>query len=427
MLPYHNTLINAQTADAEDPLKQYRSRFLFPKHNGKDCIYFCGNSLGLQPTHTKDYIKEELDAWAQYGVEGHFKAKHAWFPYHEFLRESTARLVGALPSEVVVMNQLTVNLHLMLTSFYLPTGTRFKIIYEDDAFPSDKYALQSHAFMHGFEKDDALVPLRPRSGEYCLRHEDIIKAIEECDDQLALVMLGGVNYYTGQLFDMREITLAAHRVGARCGFDLAHAAGNVVLDLHKWNVDFAVWCSYKYLNAGPGGVAGCFVHQHHGADFSIPRLAGWWGNNPDTRFEMPEQFVPAEGADGWQLSNAPIMAMACLRASMDIFDEPGMVALRQKSKLLTGFAEFIIDDIVQKNGLQNKVKIITPSDTKQRGCQLSIILNKDGKKIHRHLTDQGIITDWREPEVLRLAPVPLYNSFEDVYQFGKVLEQALVV
>ncbi len=427
MLPYHNTLINAQTADAEDPLKQYRSRFLFPKHNGKDCIYFCGNSLGLQPTHTKDYIKEELDAWAQYGVEGHFKAKHAWFPYHEFLRKTTARLVGALPSEVVVMNQLTVNLHLMLTSFYRPTGTRFKIIYEDDAFPSDKYALQSHAFMHGFEKDDALVPLRPRSGEYCLRHEDIIKAIEECDDQLALVMLGGVNYYTGQLFDIREITLAAHRVGARCGFDLAHAAGNVVLDLHKWNVDFAVWCSYKYLNAGPGGVAGCFVHQHHGADFSIPRLAGWWGNNPDTRFEMPEQFVPAEGADGWQLSNAPIMAMACLRASMDIFDEPGMVALRQKSKLLTGFAEFIIDDIVQKNGLQNKLKIITPSDTKQRGCQLSIILNKDGKKIHRHLTDQGIITDWREPEVLRLAPVPLYNSFEDVYQFGKVLEQALVV
>ena len=427
MLPYHNTLINAQTADAEDPLKQYRSRFLFPKHNGKDCIYFCGNSLGLQPTHTQDYIKEELDAWAQYGVEGHFKAKHAWFPYHEFLRETTARLVGALPSEVVVMNQLTVNLHLMLTSFYRPTGTRFKIIYEDDAFPSDKYALQSHAFIHGFEKDDALVPLRPRSGEYCLRHEDIIKAIEECDDQLALVMLGGVNYYTGQLFDMREITLAAHRVGARCGFDLAHAAGNVVLDLHKWNVDFAVWCSYKYLNAGPGGVAGCFIHQHHGADFSIPRLAGWWGNNPDTRFEMPEQFVPAEGADGWQLSNAPIMAMACLRASMDIFDEPGMVALRQKSKLLTGFAEFIIDDIVQKNGLQNKLKIITPSDTKQRGCQLSIILNKDGKKIHRHLTDQGIITDWREPEVLRLAPVPLYNSFEDVYQFGKVLEQALVV
>nr|MBK9650301.1 kynureninase [Bacteroidota bacterium] len=427
MLPYHNTLINAQTADAEDPLKQYRSRFLFPKHNGKDCIYFCGNSLGLQPTHTKDYIKEELDAWAQYGVEGHFKAKHAWFPYHEFLRETTARLVGALPSEVVVMNQLTVNLHLMLTSFYRPTGTRFKIIYEDDAFPSDKYALQSHAYIHGFEKDDALVPLRPRSGEYCLRHEDIIKAIEECDDQLALVMLGGVNYYTGQLFDMREITLAAHRVGARCGFDLAHAAGNVVLDLHKWNVDFAVWCSYKYLNAGPGGVAGCFVHQHHGADFSIPRLAGWWGNNPDTRFEMPEQFVPAEGADGWQLSNAPIMSMACLRASMDIFDEPGMVALRQKSKLLTGFAEFIIDDIVQKNGLQNKLKIITPSDTKQRGCQLSIILNKDGKKIHRHLTEQGIITDWREPEVLRLAPVPLYNSFEDVYQFGKVLEQALVV
>jgi kynureninase len=254
-----------------------------------------------------------------------------------------------------------------------------------------------------------------------------MKAIEECDDQLALVMLGGVNYYTGQLFDMREITLAAHRVGARCGFDLAHADGNVVLDLHKWNVDFAVWCSYKYLNSGPGGVAGCFVHQHHGADFSIPRLAGWWGNNPDTRFEMPEQFVPAEGADGWQLSNAPIMAMACLRASMDIFDESGMVALRQKSKLLTGFAEFIIDDIVQKNGLQNKLKIITPSDTKQRGCQLSIILNKDGKKIHRYLTDQGIITDWREPEVLRLAPVPLYNSFEDVYQFGKVLEQALVV
>lgn len=411
--------------DAQDDLKDFRKRFIIPQHNGNPAVYFCGNSLGLQPATARAYINQELDDWANLGVEGHFKAKNAWFPYHNFLRESTARLVGALPSEVVVMNQLTVNLHLMLVSFYVPTAQRYKIIIEANAFPSDRYAVQSHAFLHGFEKNDAIVELSARPGEYTLRTEDILKAIADNEESLALVMLGGVNYYSGQLFNMKEITLAAHKAGAYCGFDLAHAAGNVILDLHKWNVDFAVWCSYKYLNSSPGGVSGCFVHQHHGDNFNLPRLAGWWGNNPDTRFEMPHDFIPAQGADGWQLSNAPIMAMACLRASMDIYDEATMPRLAAKSKLLTGYLEFIIDDVIQKLNLTNKVLIITPRDEQERGCQLSLIIKKNGKKVFQHLTENGVIVDWREPEVLRMAPVPLYNSFTDVYRFGQLFEKGL--
>ncbi|MBK8847802.1 MAG: kynureninase [Bacteroidetes bacterium] len=416
MFSYHNTMEFAQQMDAQDNLKDFRKRFIIPQHNGSTVVYFCGNSLGLQPGTTRAYINQELDDWAALGVEGHFRAKYAWFPYHNFLRESTSRLVGALPSEVVIMNQLTVNLHLMLVSFYVPTAERYKIIIEANAFPSDRYAVQSHAFLHGFEKDDAIIELTPRSGEYILRAEDILKAIAENEESLALVILGGVNYYSGQLFNMKEITLAAHKAGAYCGFDLAHAAGNVMLDLHKWNVDFAVWCSYKYLNSSPGGVAGCFVHQHHGSNFNLPRLAGWWGNNPDTRFEMPHDFIPTEGADGWQLSNAPIMAMACLRASMDIYEEATMLRLTAKSKLLTGYLEFIIDDVIQKLNLSNKVSIITPRDENERGSQLSLIIKKNGKKVYQYLADNGVIVDWREPEVLRMAPVPLYNSFEDVYR-----------
>ena len=318
-MEYHNSSEFAKMLDAQDELKHFRNQFHIPQHNGTDCIYFTGNSLGLQPKTTRLYIEQELNDWAALGVEGHFKAKNPWFPYHEFLRDNSAVLVGALPSEVVVMNQLTVNLHLMMISFYRPTADRYKIIFEKGPFPSDRYAFQSQAFLHGFDPKDALIELQPRDGESILHTEDIIKTIEEHDESVALVCIGGVNYYTGQLFDMKAITLAAHKAGALCGFDLAHATGNVKLELHKWNVDFAVWCSYKYLNSGPGGVAGCFVHQHHGENFELPRLAGWWGNNPEMRFTMPEQFVPMEGADGWQLSNAPVLSMAAHRASLEIF------------------------------------------------------------------------------------------------------------
>ncbi len=422
-MSFHNNLSYAQQLDAQDELKDFRNRYYLPQHNGKDVIYYTGNSLGLQPKSTAEYLMQELKDWAELGVEGHVKAKHPWLPYHEFLRDAVARIVGALPSEVVLMNQLTVNLHLMLTSFYQPTAERFKIIFETNPFPSDRYALASHAFLHGFEVDDVLIELQPRSGELTLRTEDILKAIEENSDELALVMIGGVNYYTGQAFDMEAITLAAHKAGSKCGFDLAHAAGNIKLNLHKWNVDFAVWCSYKYLNSGPGGVSGCFVHQHHAENFELPRLAGWWGNDPATRFEMGKDFIPKEGADGWQLSNAPIMSMACHRAALDLFEEAGMERLLAKSKLLTDYLEFVIDDVLQKNNKQSLIEMITPRDSKQRGCQLSLRVTKNGKKIHKALTDNGVIADWREPDVIRVAPVPMYNTFEDAYRFGEILSQ----
>lgn len=426
-MTYHNNIDFAKQLDAADELKDFRNQFYIPQHNGTDTIYLTGNSLGLQPKSTAAYLMQELKDWAELGVEGHFKAQHPWFPYHEFMRNSVAAIVGALPSEVVVMNQLTVNLHLMMISFYQPTAERFKIIFETNPFPSDRYALASHAALHGFELDDVLIELQPRSGEFTLRTEDIIQTIEDNADSLALVMMGGVNYYTGQAFDMKAITLAAHKAGAKCGFDLAHAAGNLKLDLHKWNVDFAVWCSYKYLNSGPGGVAGCFVHQHNANKFHLPRLAGWWGNDPETRFEMRNEFIPKEGADGWQLSNAPVMSMACHRAALEIFDRAGMDRLVTKSKNLTGYLEFIIDDVLQKNQKQGLIEMITPRDETQRGCQLSMLVKKNGKKIHQYLTENGVIADWREPDVIRLAPVPLYNSFEDAYRFGEILERAIKI
>jgi kynureninase len=422
-MSFHNTLSYAQQMDANDELKEFRNRYYMPQHNGKDVIYYTGNSLGLQPKATADYVMQELKDWAELGVEGHFRAKHPWFPYHEFLRDASAKIVGALPSEVVVMNQLTVNLHLMLTSFYQPTAERFKIIFETNPFPSDRYALASHAYLHGFELDDVLVELQPRHGELTMRTEDIIKTIEEHGDELALVMIGGVNYYTGQAFDMEAITLAAHKAGAKCGFDLAHAAGNIKLNLHKWNVDFAVWCSYKYLNSGPGAVAGCFVHQHHATNFQLPRLAGWWGNDPSTRFEMGKDFIPKEGADGWQLSNAPVMSMACHRAALAVFEEAGMEKLLVKSRALTDYLEFVIDDVLQKSNKQDLIEMITPRDAAQRGCQLSLRVTKNGKKIHQALTENGVVADWREPDVIRVAPVPMYNTFEDAFRFGEILAQ----
>jgi kynureninase len=406
--------------DAADPLASYRSRFLFPKkQNGRECIYLCGNSLGLQPRTARTYIEQELRDWAELGVEGHFHARHPWLPYHEFVAEQTARLVGALPQEVVAMNSLTVNLHLMMLSFYRPTRERHKILIEANAFPSDQYAVQSQIKLHGFDPKTALLELQPREGETALRTEDVEAFIAKEGKSIALIMLGGVNYATGQAFDVQRVTAAGHAQGCAVGFDLAHAAGNLVLALHDWNADFAVWCSYKYLNAGPGGIAGCFVHERHGRNANLPRLAGWWGNNKQTRFLMKPEFEALPGAEGWQLSNPPIFQLAALRASLEIFDEAGMEKLRAKSLLLTGYLEYLL---TQKGS--PRFAIITPRDPGQRGAQLSLQMHDDGKAVLQRLLDQNVICDWREPDLIRVAPVPLYNSFEEVYRFVEIFGEA---
>ncbi len=408
--------------DAQDPLNAFRERFLFPQHKGKQALYFTGNSLGLQPKTVLEKLKQELDDWAQYGVEGHFLAKNPWVSYHEILTQQMAKIVGALPSEVVMMNQLTVNLHLLMISFYRPTEKRFKIICEAKAFPSDQYALESQVKLHGFKPEEALIEVFPREGEHCIRHEDILSAIEKNRDSLALVMIGGVNYYSGQVFDMLSITKAGHAAGALVGFDLAHAAGNLVLKLHDWEVDFACWCSYKYLNSGPGGVAGAFIHHKHESE-DLPRLAGWWGHNKEARFKMEKGFVPMKGAEGWQLSNAPVLSMAACKASLDIFDEVGMEALAAKRDILTGFLEFLIEELNQSKG-KYQLEIITPRDKNQRAAQLSILAHGgDPRDFFNQLTQMGVISDWREPNVIRVAPAPLYNSFEDVWQMVQVMRQ----
>lgn len=424
-MQFHNTLSFAQQQDAADPLKSFRQRFLIPKHNGKDTIYFCGNSLGLQPITTKTYVEQELNDWAAYGVEGHFMAKNPWFPYHEFVRENMATVMGALPTETVVMNSLTSNLHFLMVSFYRPTKTRYKIICETSAFPSDQYALQTQVKFHGYKPDDAIIELTPRLGEYSIRKEDVLTEIEKHKDALALIMIGGVNYYTGQVFDMKAITKKGHECGAIVGFDLAHAAGNLQLQLHDWDVDFAAWCSYKYLNAGPGGVGGAFIHERNCNNTDLIRFAGWWGNDPATRFSMPHDFVPVKTADAWQLSNAPVLPMAALRASLEIFQEATMSALATKRKLMNGYLRFIINGIIESANAQQKIIIITPSAEDECGAQISMLCNQNGKAIHSHLTDNGVIADWREPEVLRMASVPLYNSFEDVFRFGQLFEEAV--
>ncbi len=421
-MQYENSLAFARQQDAADPLKHFRERFYFPQFGGDDVVYFTGNSLGLQPKTTREYILGELDDWAAHGVEGHFHAKHPWMPYHEFLTEKTARLAGAKPVEVVVMNQLTVNVHLLMVSFYRPRGLRYKIIMEQKAFPSDQYAVESQVKFHGYDPDDAIVEVGPREGEHTIRTEDILAAIETHKDQLALVFFGGVNYFTGQVFDMSTITAAAHKAGAYAGFDLAHAAGNVKLQLHDWNVDFACWCSYKYLNSGPGSVAGAFVHEKH-ANSNLVRFAGWWGHDKASRFKMEKGFRPIPGAEGWQLSNAPVFSMAAHRAALDIFDEAGMDALTEKSKKLSGYLEFIIDEISAANN--NCLEIITPRDWKARGCQVSVVAHGYGRKLFDTLMENGVMPDWREPNVIRMAPVPLYNSFEDVWKFGERLRDAM--
>lgn len=433
MKDFKNTAEYAHDADLKDPLGKFRQQFHIPQHQGKPVLYLCGNSLGLQPVKTRDYVNTELKDWAELGVEGHFKPDTGWFAYHELLRSSTAVITGALPEEVVVMNHLTVNLHLLLISFYRPSGQRYKIICEGGAFPSDRYALQSQVMLHGFKPEDALIELHPRKGNQLLEKEDILKAIHDCGDALALVMLGGVHYFTGQVMDMKTIAKAAHDNGAYAGFDLAHAAGNIELKLHEWDVDFAAWCSYKYLNGGPGTVGGAFIHQKHIQDTELPRLAGWWGVDPETRFTMPHKFVPVKSADAWQLSNAPILEMAALRASMELFMEAGMKNLVAKSRLLTSYMLFIIRDVLSKTGNENLVTVITPFDSDPQGCQLSLQFNSGGKKIFETLTSQGVIADWREPDhaqrgegVIRVAPVPLYNSFNDIFRFGEMLEEAII-
>jgi kynureninase len=423
MEKFENNLGFAAELDAKDPLASYRDQFLFPSMGRDRSVYFCGNSLGLQPKATAEFIKQELEDWSELGVEGHLHARKPWLPYHEFLRESTARLVGALHHEVVVMNSLTTNLHLLMVSFYRPDKKRFKIIFENGPFSSDRYVFESQARFHGFDPAEALVELKLRDGEETHRNEDVIQAIRDCGDSLALVLIGGVNYYTGQLFDMATITHEAHAVGAIAGFDLAHAAGNVPLQLHDWDVDFAAWCSYKYLNAGPGAVGGIFVHDRHADNKNLPRFAGWWGNDPDTRFTMPTEFIPRKGADGWQLSNAPVFSMAALRASMELFDRAGMDALRDKSRNLTAYLEFLIGEINHSVEGINHIRILTPKEW--RGCQLSLVVSRNGKAIHDQLLASGVIADWRHPDVIRVAPVPMYNSFTDVFEFGQYLLKAI--
>jgi kynureninase len=411
----------AATLDARDPLAHFRERFCFPKtQDGDECIYLCGHSLGLQPKTARSYIDEELQSWSQLGVEGHFHGKNPWMPYHRLLTEQTAVLVGAQPSEVVVMNSLTVNLHLMMASFYRPTQERNKIVIERGAFPSDQYAVKSQILFHGFDPMESLLELTPREGESCLRDDDIDALIEREGNSIALILLAGVNYATGQLFDMPAVTRVGHRRGCIVGFDLAHAAGNIPLHLHDWGPDFAAWCSYKYLNGGPGCVAGCFVHERHSRAWGIPRFAGWWGYDEKTRFQMGPKFQPMAGAEGWQLSNPPILALAPLRASMEIFSEAGMDRLRAKSVTITGYMEFLLK---QKNS--SKFTVVTPSEEARRGAQLSIRLNHHGRDLCDRLITEGVIGDWREPDTFRVAAVPLYNSYQDVYRFVQRFDAAL--
>jgi kynureninase len=427
-MTFENNKSYALQLDEQDNLAVYRNQFHIPVINGKETIYFTGNSLGLQPKTTKEYINKELEDWENWGVEGHFNAKNPWFGYHEMFAKPIAKIVGALPKEVVVMNNLTVNLNLLMVSFYRPTKERYKIICESKAFPSDQYALEMQIKCAGFNPDEALIEIEPRDGERTINNEDIINAIQDAGESLACVMIGGINYFTGQVFDMKSITDVAHKVGANCGFDLAHAAGNIELKLHEWDVDFACWCSYKYLNSGPGGVSGVFINERHCDNTELPRFAGWWGQEKETRFLMEKGFKPMKSAEAWQMSNAPILTMAAHKAAIDIFDEVGMDKLLIKQRMLSGYLEFIIDDINSSLSYKNKsLEIITPKNWNERGCQISVIAHGYGKSLFEKLMKEGVIVDWREPNVIRMAPTPLYNSFLDVYNFGQILTKAITL
>ena len=420
-MTYQNSLDFAKQLDREDPIFYLRKEFHIPTDkDGNEWLYFTGNSLGLQPKITKKYIKQELDDWANFGVEGHFEAKNPWISYHEFLTDTMAKIVGAKPIEVVVMNTLTTNLHLLMVSFYQPTKTKYKIVIESDAFPSDRYAVQSQLAFHGFDPDQALIEWKPRAGEVLLQLEDLEAILDVQGDEIALLLIGGVNYYTGQYLDIKKIADLGHAKDCIVGIDLAHGAGNIQPNLHDSSVDFAAWCTYKYLNSGPGSLSGLFVHEKHAHRKDLPRFAGWWNHNKETRFNMRQPFDVMSGAEGWQLSNPPILSMAAIRASLDIFEKVGMDSLLEKSRKLTGFFEYLINQIAS-----DAIKIITPSNPKERGCQLSVQVANADKNLHKKLTENNIITDWREPDVIRCAPVPMYTSFEDVYKMVNVLESLL--
>lgn len=424
-LPYRNERSYAEAMDARDPLYSFRDQFLFPQHDGKPCLYFCGNSLGLQPIGAKAAVLHELERWQTLGVEGHFEGELPWVRFHHALAGPTAHIVGAQEEEVVIMNTLTVNLHLLMASFYRPTPQRFKIIMEAGAFPSDQYAIASQVAWHGFDPATAIIEVAPRAGELLLREEDVLAQIARAGSELALVLFAGLQYFTGQVYNIPAITAAAHEVGAYAGFDLAHAAGNVPLQLHDWNVDFAVWCTYKYLNSGPGALGGAFVHAKHGANPQLPRLAGWWGHDEQRRFLMEKTFIPIAGAAGWQLSNAPIFSFAPLLPSHQLFVEATLSRLRAKSQQLTGYLEYLIDAL-QENGAP--FRIITPRDPEQRGAQLSFLTGSNGKALFDYLGAHGVICDWRENNltdegggVIRIAPAPLYNSFTEVFELVELM------
>jgi kynureninase len=409
----------ATELDRADPLAAQRELFHIPRHGDEDEIYFCGNSLGLQPKTTARYIQEELEDWQRLAVKAHFDGRRPWMPYHEFFTERTARLVGAKPIEVVNMNSLTMNLHLMMMSFYRPTRERYKIVIERTAFPSDRYAVMSQLRLHGLDPEEALIELSPRKDSALISSGEIETLLASEGERIALLLLPGVQYYSGQVFDMARLTRAGHAQGCMVGFDLAHATGNLPLQLHDWGVDFAVWCNYKYMNSGPGAVAGCFVHERHAHDLERPRLAGWWGHDKASRFRMGPDFVPIPGAEGWQLSNPPILGLAPLLASLEIFDDIGMPALREKSLQLTGYLEFLLHE-----RLHDRIEIITPANPAERGCQLSLRVRADrnrARAIYETLEQRGVTCDWREPDVIRLAPVPLYNRYADVYNFVEIL------
>lgn len=415
------SLAHAQSLDTQDPLSKYRSYFSIPKQKtGEEHIYLCGNSLGLMPYKAHEYVNQEMEDWGKYGVEGHFHARHPWMPYHEFLTNKMAKVVGALPHEVVVMNSLTANLHFMMVSFYRPTAERYKILIDYSPFPSDRYAVESQAKFHGYDPKDTIIELQPSSGEETVDHEDIMATIEKHGDEIALIMIGGVNYYTGQLYPLADITKAGHAKGCFVGFDLAHAAGNIDLQLHDTGSDFAVWCTYKYLNSSPGSLSGCFVHERHADDDNMPRFAGWWGHDKSTRFLMGDDFKPMRGAEGWQLSNPPILPMAAMRASLEIFEEAGMPALREKSLKMGDYLLALLDNIDT-----DKISIITPREHARRGCQLSIQVKDADKSLFDKITEAGVIADWREPDVIRIAGAPLYNSYEDCWRFVELLKNEL--
>lgn len=412
----------AQEMDAKDTLAHFRTRFHFPKVEGKEAIYFCGNSLGLQPKSVKDYLGKELSNWADLAVDGHFHGEDAWYHIRKRSKPALAEILGAQEHEVVAMNNLSVNLHLLMVSFYRPTKERYKIIVEAGAFPSDQYMLETQIKFHGLDPENVLLELSPRTGEHTLRTEDILAEIRKHGDSLAMVNMAGIQYYTGQLFDLKAITAAAHEVGAVAGFDLAHAAGNAILKLHDWEVDFATWCSYKYLNSGPGNVSGIFVHERYAERPDLPRFAGWWGHDEGERFRMEKGFVPMHGADGWQLANSNVLALAAHQASLDIFQEAGMENLRAKSERLTAYLEFLIEQISGNSGV---LEIITPKNPAERGCQLSLLIHRGGKAVFDEFYKHGVVGDWRNPNVIRLAPTPLYNSYLDVFRFATILEQSL--